>query len=60
MPWSPADASKKTRKAATPKGKRQWAHVANGVLAKTGDEVRAIKEANAAAARRKRLKGKNV
>lgn len=46
MPWGPQDASKKTHKANTGKKRRQWAHVANAVLAKTGDEGRAVREAN--------------
>ena len=46
MPWTPRDASSKTKKASTPKAKRQWAHVADAVLAKTGDEGRAVREAN--------------
>ncbi len=55
MPWTPADAHKKTHKANSPKARRQWAHVADKVLEKTGDEGRAIREANAVVARRKRL-----
>lgn len=51
MPWTAADATGKTHKADTPKKKRQWEHVANGVLAKTGDEGRAIREANGVVAR---------
>lgn len=54
MPWSPKDAAKKTKKAKTPKAKRQWRDVANGVLKKTGDEARAIREANAVVGRRKK------
>jgi hypothetical protein len=54
MPWSPKDASRFTRKAKGPKAKRQFAHVANVVLAKTGDEGRAIRSANAAVAKRKK------
>jgi len=46
MPWTPKDAKAKTRKANTPKKQRQWAHVADAVLAKTGDEGRAVREAN--------------
>jgi len=48
MPWKPSDASSKTKKANTPSRKRQWAHVADKVLADTGDEARAIREANGA------------
>lgn len=53
MPWSPKDASKKTHKADTPSKKRQWSHVADNVLSKTGDEGRAIREANAVVAKNK-------
>lgn len=52
MPWSASDASGKTKKAKLPTAKRQWAHVANSVLASTGDEGRAVREANAAVSRR--------
>lgn len=48
MPWSAADATKHTKTAKSAKRKRQWAHVANAVLKKTGDEGRAVREANAA------------
>jgi len=54
MPWSPKDARKHTKKARSPTAKRQFAHVANAVLAKTGDEGRAIRSANAAVAKRKK------
>lgn len=52
MPWTPSDARAKTRKANTPKKKRQWAHVADKVLSTTGDEGRAIREANAVVGRK--------
>lgn len=51
MPWSPKDATRHTKKASTPKKKRQFSKVANKVLAETGDEGRAIREANAAVKR---------
>lgn len=51
MPWSPEDASSKTKKAKTPKQKRQWRDVANSTLERTGDEGRAVREANAVIAR---------
>ncbi|MFI5397582.1 MAG: hypothetical protein ACHQ9S_18755 [Candidatus Binatia bacterium] len=51
MPWEPKDAKAKTKKANTPKKQRQWRDVGNKVLAKTGDEGRAIREANAVVAR---------
>ncbi len=52
MPWQPADAAAHNKKA---KGKAaaQWSAVANNVLARTGDDGRAIREANAVIARRK-------
>jgi hypothetical protein len=50
MPWGPNESTKFTKKANTPKKKRQFSEVANSVLAKTGDEGRAIREANAAVA----------
>lgn len=53
MPWKPSDAASKTKKAASPKAKRQWSKVANGVLKKTGNDARAIREANAVIARRR-------
>jgi len=49
MPWGPRDASSKTHRADTPKKKRQWSHIANAVLKSTGDEGRAIREANGVA-----------
>lgn len=56
MPWSPSDGpARHTKKANSPNKKRQWSHVANSVLSKTGDEGRAVREANAAV---KRNKGK--
>lgn len=51
MPWSASDASKKTHKASTPRKRRQWSDVANSVLAKTGDEGRAVRTANGVVAR---------
>lgn len=50
MPWTAADAKGKTHKADTPAKQAAWAHVANSVLHKTGDEARAVREANAAVA----------
>jgi len=46
VPWLPGDASAKTHKADTPKKKRQWAHVADSALSRTGDEGLAVREAN--------------
>lgn len=47
MPWKPEDAPAKTKKADSPVKRRQWADVANDTLKRTGDEARAVREANA-------------
>ncbi len=47
MPWTPDDGpARHDKKADTPKKKRQWADVANSVLARTGDEAQAVRTAN--------------
>jgi hypothetical protein len=51
MPWTPADATSHTKKATTAKAQQLWAEVANKVLEDSGDEGRAIREANAVVAR---------
>ncbi|MFY9840638.1 MAG: hypothetical protein WAK55_30065 [Xanthobacteraceae bacterium] len=51
MPWTDDDAEKHTHKASTPALKELWAKVANEGLDRTGDEGRAIREANAVIAR---------
>lgn len=51
MPWTSTDAAKHTHKATTSALKRLWAKVANEALRRTGDEARAIREANAVIAR---------
>ena len=51
MPWTPGDAPSHTKKAATEEARRLWAEIANQVLERTGDEGRAIREANAVIAR---------
>ena len=51
MPWTAADAERHTRKAATRTLRELWAKVANECLERTGDEGRAIREANAVVAR---------
>lgn len=57
MPWSAADAPRHTKAAATAGLRQLWATVANNALSRTGDEVQAIREANAAVdkARRKEM-----
>lgn len=51
MPWSSGDAQKHTKKASTPKKKRQWSDVANSVLQRGGSEGSAIRQANAVVGR---------
>ena len=51
MPWKPSAASGKTKKAKSPAAKKQWSSTANAVLAKTGDEGKAVRIANAAVVR---------
>jgi uncharacterized protein YdaT len=48
MPWSPDDAPSKTKRANTPAKKRQFAAVANKVLAESGDDGKALRIAKAA------------
>ena len=52
MPWNANDATRHTKKARSPAAKRQWREVANSVLAKTGNDGRAVRMANAVIARR--------
>jgi hypothetical protein len=54
MPWTAKDAQRHTKKAKSNEASRQWAEVANKVLSETGDEGRAVREANAAVAKRKK------
>lgn len=54
MPWTPGQASSKTKKANTPAARKQWSATANAVLKKTGNDATAIKIANAAVAKRKK------
>lgn len=51
MPWGPEDAARHTKKAiGHPKAARAFAHASNSVLEATGDEGRAVRAGNAAAA----------
>jgi hypothetical protein len=50
MPWTASDAGKPTHKATTSELQELWAKVANERLEKTGDEGRAIREANSVVA----------
>jgi hypothetical protein len=51
MPWTSNDAERHTHKATTPALQSLWAKVANEALERTGDEARAIREANAVVSR---------
>lgn len=57
MPWTADDAERHTRKATTSELRRLWAQVANECLERTGDEGRAIREANAVVARQAEASG---
>jgi len=52
MPWTSKDATKHTKAAKSPGAKKQWAKTADAVLAKSGDEGKAIRIANAAVNKR--------
>ena len=51
MPWTADEAQRHTHKATSSELKELWAKVANEALERTGDEGRAIREANAVIAR---------
>jgi hypothetical protein len=51
MPWTPDEAERHTHKATNRELRELWAKVANEALERTGDEGRAIREANAVIAR---------
>jgi hypothetical protein len=58
MPWTEKSGpARHTKKATTPNLKRQWKDVANSVLAKTGDDGKAVRIANGVIKKRK-AKGK--
>jgi hypothetical protein len=61
MPWTPSDVARHNKRAAkSPKKAKQWSDVANKVLQSTGDEGRAIREANAVANRNKSGRRRNM
>jgi len=51
MPWTAEDAERHTHKATTLELRELWAKIANECLERTGNEGRAIREANAVIAR---------
>ena len=57
MPWRPSDVSGKTKKAKSPKSKRQWSKIANKLLASGKPEGQAIREANGVIKREHRMYG---
>ncbi len=57
MPWTASDSTRFNKKnTKTDKKRRQFSHVANSILKRTGDEGRAIRGANAAVGRKKKRK----
>lgn len=58
MPWTSSDAKRHTKAAKTLGLQKQWAKVANSVLARTGDEASAIRQANATIAKHSNSKPK--
>lgn len=58
MPWNVQDAKRHTKKAKTPKKKRQWRDIANSALASGDSEASAIRQANAVVAKRGKRKKK--
>lgn len=56
MPWEDEDASKKNHNVKTPEQQREWKDIANKIYKQTGDEGRAIREANGVL-RKQRLLG---
>ena len=56
MPWTPKDSAKHTKKADTPKEKRQWSAVANSSLKRGDSDATAIRKANSVIARGGRKK----
>lgn len=58
MPWEPKDAAKHTKAAVSDSQKKKWAAIANSVLAKDGDEGKAIRIANSRIRMSKPYKGK--
>jgi hypothetical protein len=51
MPWTANEAERHTHKAATRELQELWAKVANESLQRSGDEGRAVREANSVVAR---------
>lgn len=60
MPWTAKDAKGKTSKANTPGKQKQWRSVANSVLARTGDEGSAIRQASGVIRKRALARRKSV
>jgi uncharacterized protein YdaT len=56
MPWSTSDVSGKTKKAKSPKRKRQWRDIANSALKRGESEATAIKMASGVIAKESRAK----
>jgi len=59
MPWTAKESTKHTKNAKSAKRKHQWSKVANSILARTNDEGRAIRGANAAVKKAGKKKSAN-
>lgn len=51
MPWAASDSARHTKKAKSPKQKRQWRDVANSALSRGASEGSAVRQANAVVAK---------
>ena len=60
MPWGPSDASRFTNRARSPTRKRQWAHVAQNMMARGASEGAAIRAANGVVRDTKARKGRRI
>jgi hypothetical protein len=58
MPWDPEESRRHTKKASSAVSQRQWSSVANSVLAKTGDEGKAVRIANGVVKKRSKKSGR--
>lgn len=54
MPWKTEDVPSKTKKARTPKAKRQWVDIANSMLERGEPDGAAVRAANGVVAKEAR------
>ena len=60
MPWNSSDSTRHTKKARSPKDKRQWSAVANSMLKRGKSEGAATRAANSVIKRKKVRKAKRI